>query len=69
MATQAGLILGTAAYMSLGPAKGEPIDRRSDIWAFGCVLVRDAHGQNGRSAGEAVTDTLPEIIKAEPDGV
>ena len=42
--TGVGVILGTAAYMSPEQAKGRPADKRSDIWAFGCVLVRNAHG-------------------------
>ena len=43
--TQAGVILGTAAYMSPGAGAGRPLDRRSDIWAFGVVLLRDADRQ------------------------
>jgi Tol biopolymer transport system component len=66
MATQAGLILGTAAYMSPEQAKGRPVDRRSDIWAFGCVWFEMLTGKMAFS-GESVTDTLAEIIKAEPD--
>jgi serine/threonine protein kinase/Tol biopolymer transport system component len=66
MATQAGLILGTAAYMSPEQAKGQPIDHRSDIWAFGCVLFEMLTGKVV-FGGESVTDTLAEIIKAEPD--
>jgi len=65
MATQAGLILGTAAYMSPEQAKGRPVDRRADIWAFGCVLFEMLTGKMVFS-GESVTDTLAEIIKAEP---
>jgi eukaryotic-like serine/threonine-protein kinase len=66
MPTQAGLILGTAAYMSPEQAKGRPVDRRSDIWAFGCVLFEMLTGKMVFS-GESVTDTLADIIKTEPD--
>ena len=66
LATQAGLILGTAAYMSPEQAKGRPVDRRTDIWAFGCVLFEMLTGKMAFS-GESVTDTLAEIIKSEPD--
>lgn len=64
--TQAGLILGTAGYMSPEQAKGRQIDRRSDIWAFGCVLFEMLTGKMVFS-GESVTDTLAEIIKTEPN--
>ncbi len=66
VATQAGFILGTAAYMSPEQAKGWPADRRADIWGFGCVLFQMLTGKMAFS-GESVTDTLAEIIKAEPD--
>jgi serine/threonine protein kinase len=66
LGTQAGMILGTAAYMSPEQAKGRAIDRRSDIWAFGCVLFEMVTGKMVFS-GETVTDTLAEIIKAEPN--
>jgi eukaryotic-like serine/threonine-protein kinase len=66
MATQAGIILGTAAYMSPEQAKGKPVDRRTDIWAFGCVLYEMLTGQMAFS-GETVTDTLAAILKSEPD--
>jgi eukaryotic-like serine/threonine-protein kinase len=66
MATQAGVILGTAAYMSPEQAKGKPVDRRTDIWAFGCVLFEMLTGQMAFS-GETVTDTLAAILKSEPD--
>ena len=64
--TQAGMILGTAAYMSPEQAKGRMIDRRSDIWAFGCVLFEMLTGKMVFS-GETVTDTLAEIVKSEPN--
>ncbi len=66
MATQAGVILGTAAYMSPEQAKGKPVDRRTDIWAFGCVLYEMLTGKMAFS-GETVTDTLAAILKSEPD--
>ena len=66
MATQAGIILGTAAYMSPEQAKGKPVDRRTDIWAFGCVLYEMLTGKMAFS-GETATDTLASVIKSEPD--
>lgn len=66
LATQAGLILGTAAYMSPEQAKGRRVDRRADIWAFGCVFFEMLAG-NKTFHGETVTDTLAEIIKVDPD--
>ena len=66
MATQAGIILGTAAYMSPEQAKGKSVDRRTDIWAFGCVLYEMLTAKKAFS-GETVTDTLAAVIRAEPD--
>ncbi len=66
MATQAGIILGTAAYMSPEQAKGKSVDRRTDIWSFGCVLFEMLTGERPFS-GETVTDTLAAILKSEPD--
>ncbi|HET6201091.1 MAG TPA: protein kinase [Candidatus Acidoferrales bacterium] len=66
MATQAGIILGTAAYMSPEQAKGKSVDRRTDIWAFGCVLYEMLTGKMAFS-GETVTDTLAAVIKSEPE--
>src|SRR5205807_2504366 len=60
MATQVGLIFGTAAYMSPEQAKGRPVDRRSDIWAFGCVLF-EVLTRKVAFGGESVTDILAEI--------
>ena len=65
-ATQAGMILGTAAYMSPEQAKGRPADKRSDVWAFGCVLYEMLTG-NRAFDGEDVSDTLAAILRAEPD--
>jgi Tol biopolymer transport system component len=66
MATQAGIILGTAAYMSPEQAKGKTVDRRTDIWAFGCVLYEMLTGRMAFS-GETTTDTLAAVIRSEPD--
>ena len=66
MATQAGIILGTAAYMSPEQAKGKAVDRRADIWAFGCVLFEMLAGKMAFS-GETVTDILAAVVRAEPD--
>jgi serine/threonine-protein kinase len=64
--SQAGLILGTAAYMSPEQAKGRPVDRRADVWAFGAVLYEMLTGQRA-FAGEDVSDTLANVLKSEPD--
>jgi Tol biopolymer transport system component len=63
--TQAGMLLGTAAYMSPEQARGRPVDKRADIWAFGCVLFEMV---TGRSAfgGADVTETLAAIVKDQP---
>jgi eukaryotic-like serine/threonine-protein kinase len=66
LATQAGVLLGTAAFMSPEQAKGKPVDRRADIWAFGCVLYEMLTGKMAFT-GETVTDTLAAVIRAEPD--
>ena len=63
--TMGGVILGTAAYMAPEQAKGKPVDRRVDIWAFGCVLYEMLTGR-AVSAGETVSDVLAQVIEREP---
>ena len=64
--TQAGMLLGTAAYMAPEQAKGRPADKRSDIWAFGCVFYEMLTGRRAFD-GDEVTDTLAAVIRTEPD--
>jgi len=66
LATMQGVLLGTAAYMSPEQAKGKSVDRRADIWAFGCVLYEMLTGKIA-FGGETVTDTLAAVIRPEPD--
>jgi hypothetical protein len=65
-ATRAGVLLGTAAYMSPEQARGKRVDRRADIWAFGCVLYEMLAGR-GTFGGETTSDILACVIRAEPD--
>jgi serine/threonine protein kinase len=65
-ATGAGIILGTAAYMSPEQAKGKAVDRRADIWAFGVVLFEMLSGCQV-FAGETTTDIMAAVMRAEPD--
>lgn len=65
-ATSAGTIVGTAAYMSPEQARGEPVDRRSDIWAFGAVLYEMLTGRRAFGGG-SITDVLSAVISADPD--
>jgi serine/threonine-protein kinase len=64
--TRPGVILGTAAYMSPEQAKGKPVDKRADIWAFGCVLYECLTGE-GAFQGETLTEIVAGILKSEPD--
>jgi serine/threonine-protein kinase len=66
MMTGIGMILGTAAYMSPEQAKGRPADKRSDVWAFGCVLY-EMLTQKRAFAAEDVADTLASVLRGEPD--
>ncbi len=64
--TREGQILGTPAYMSPEQVRGKPLDHRTDIWAFGCVLYELLTGQRP-FRGETVSDTLAKILEREPD--
>ena len=65
-ATQMGMVIGTAAYMSPEQAKGKVIDKRADIWAFGCVLFEMLTGTRVFAAGD-VSDTLAYVLTKEID--
>ncbi len=65
-ATRSGVILGTASYMSPEQARGKPLDKRTDIWSFGCVLYEALTGRQA-FAGETVSDTIGNILNREPD--
>ena len=64
--TAIGVILGTAGYMSPEQARGKPVDRRADIWAFACVLIECLTGKKVFE-GDTVSDTIARIIEREPD--
>ena len=64
-ATEAGVLLGTAGYMSPEQAKGKPVDRRADIWAFGVVLFEMLTGRR-LFAGETASETLAFVMTKEP---
>jgi len=65
-ATQLGMILGTAAYMAPEQAKGKPVDKRADIWAFGCVLYEMLTGKRA-FAGSDVSETLASVLARDVD--
>jgi serine/threonine protein kinase len=64
--TRPGVILGTAAYISPEQAKGKSVDKRADIWAFGCILYECLRGKRAFE-GETVTETLAAVLTKEPD--
>lgn len=64
--THDGVILGTGAYMSPEQARGQPVDKRTDIWAFGCVLYEMLTGRRAFS-GNTISDTIAAILDREPD--
>src|SRR5262249_4905326 len=65
-ATGAGMILGTAAYMSTEQARGRRADQRSDIWAFGCLLYEMLTGKQAFT-GEDIADILSGVMRTDPD--
>lgn len=65
MMTGVGVILGTATYMAPEQAKGKTADRRSDVWAFGCVLYEMLTGARAFE-GDDVSDTLASVLRGEP---
>ena len=65
-ATRAGVILGTPAYMSPEQARGRPVDKRADVWAFGVVLFEMLTGTQP-FAGETATDSLAAVVHKDPD--
>jgi Tol biopolymer transport system component len=65
-ATDAGVILGTAAYMSPEQARGRSVDRRTDVWSFGCVLYECLAGRQA-FRGDTVSDMVAKILEREPD--
>jgi Tol biopolymer transport system component len=64
--TQAGIILGTAAYMAPEQARGKTVDQRADIWAFGCVVYEMLSARRA-FPGDEMTDVLARVIEREPD--
>jgi hypothetical protein len=64
--TRQGIILGTPTYMSPEQTRGQPVDKRTDIWAFGCVLYELLTGR-GAFPGATVSDTIAAILHREPD--
>jgi serine/threonine-protein kinase len=65
-ATLAGVILGTAAYMAPEQARGKAVDKRADVWGFGCVVFEMLSGQRP-FAGELISDVLASVLKTDPN--
>ena len=65
-ATAHGVIVGTAAYMSPEQARGQPVDKRTDVWAFGCVLYQMLAGRRAFT-GDTASDVLARVIERDPD--
>ena len=65
--TQAGMILGTAAYMSPEQARGKPVDTRADVWAFGCVLFEMLAGRRCFERIDSISDAIAAILTRDPD--
>jgi serine/threonine-protein kinase len=66
MATKEGQIVGTPAYMSPEQARGKAVDKRSDVWSFGCVVYESLTGR-AAFAGESLSDTIAAVLEREPD--
>ena len=64
--TEVGVVLGTAAYMSPEQARGQPVDRRTDIWAFGCIVYEMLTGR-AAFAGDTHSDTIAAVLRADVD--
>ena len=64
--TREGVVLGTAAYMSPEQARGQPLDKRTDVWSFGCVLYETLAGRRAFQA-DTLSDTLVALLEREPD--
>ena len=65
--TEAGVVLGTVPYMSPEQARGAAVDRRTDIWAFGCILYELLSGRQAFPSGETTSDTLAGVLARDPD--